>query len=774
MVYYKNEVMSERKREKPKIFRGHTHVITEIRATRGRNAEHFIKVFRHESDNISGASLGVLLGVFEIDDQSEDSKYIVNFLFSVAKNEYFCNPRRGSMESFEAALHKINVALAEIVKHGNIDWLGKFHGTIAILEKNAIHLSATGDGRVYLFRNENLSHISEGLSSLDADEHPIKTFVEISSGRLIPNDRLLFVLPKIFTLMNEETLERQARRMDREHFTQFLRTAMINELEQGGALIVDIEEPLDLTQKQAKKPVKQKSGTKSYFSETAFETKSEESIAAALSEDSLKEPSLKSDYTDTKTGHIYIQGTKGAPPVESSRFAQYLEDCFHSSTAFKERGGFILRRYFRILSDRWKLFSLISSERLHHFFVVFFKKYFRIPRKSPKNTPSPFQPKISVAPEKSVPPETPIPSLRVSPSIPLQEPPSQLLLSFKTIRVYFIRGERLLSPYVTRLFQIITEATRYSIRGLRGVFSRMPTKIRISVIVAALTITGTSLWYMLSRNTPTSPIKEPLPNTIAVHPSSIQESEDHATSLPSIQAAFSHPETIAPTYLNGALIIVTASTIEIPSLNISASLPAASGIPRLITPMNDLHALFLFTDTGKLFSFTPSNQAFSENIFPIGTNIPSSISAYLTYLYTIDATGSVIMRFPRTQGGFGDGVSWLKQTVPSSQHSSLAVNDFLYVFSDHSLTQFSHGKEVHSFEMPHTNPEELLLAVEPDNSRVIGLDTNAQRIIVWNTDGTLLQQYFSDELSSATSVALHENIVAFSTPTGTFKIEISQ
>ena len=126
--------MRERKGEKPKAFQEYDRVITEIQATRGRNAEHFIKIFRHESDNVAGASLGVLLGVFEIDDQSEDSKYIVNFLFSVAKNEYFCNPRRGAMESFEAALHKINVALAEIVKHGNIDWLGELHGIIAIIE----------------------------------------------------------------------------------------------------------------------------------------------------------------------------------------------------------------------------------------------------------------------------------------------------------------------------------------------------------------------------------------------------------------------------------------------------------------------------------------------------------------------------------------------------------------------------------------------------------------------------------------------------------------
>ena len=107
--------MKEIKRGSSQDFHENIRIISEIQATRGRDAEHFIKIFRHEGDNVASATLGTLLGVFEIDDSSEDSKYIVNLLVSVAKNEYFCNPRRGAVESFEAALHKINVALAEIV-----------------------------------------------------------------------------------------------------------------------------------------------------------------------------------------------------------------------------------------------------------------------------------------------------------------------------------------------------------------------------------------------------------------------------------------------------------------------------------------------------------------------------------------------------------------------------------------------------------------------------------------------------------------------------------
>ena len=214
--------MKERKREKPNDFRENVRIISQIQATRGRDAEHFIKIFRHEGDNVASAMLGTLLGVFEIEDTSEDSKYIVNFLFSVAKNEYFCNPRREVIESFEAALHKINVALAEIVKHGNIRWLGKFHGTIAVLERNTIHLSAAGDGRIYLARNDSLSHISEGLASPEAADRPIKTFIEISSGQLIPGDRLLFLLPKAIEIISEPILERHAGQMNQERLSQYL------------------------------------------------------------------------------------------------------------------------------------------------------------------------------------------------------------------------------------------------------------------------------------------------------------------------------------------------------------------------------------------------------------------------------------------------------------------------------------------------------------------------------------------------------------------------
>src|SRR3989344_4728482 len=241
MVYC--ESMLEKKRpEKIKPALELDKAVTEILVANGRSVEPFIKVFQYSGENVTKSSLGTLVGIFDIAERSEESAYIVNFLASVAKKEYFNNPRRGAIESFEAALHKINLALAELVKHGNIAWLGKLHGALCVLEKNNLHFSVTGDAQILLLRNGNFSEISAGLASEESSLHPIKTFVEVSSGRMMLADKILLTSPELFTLFSLEDLSKNALRMDDERFAQFLRTALINELDMAGTFIIDVQE----------------------------------------------------------------------------------------------------------------------------------------------------------------------------------------------------------------------------------------------------------------------------------------------------------------------------------------------------------------------------------------------------------------------------------------------------------------------------------------------------------------------------------------------------
>ncbi len=793
--------MRERKGEKPKAFQEYDRVITEIQATRGRNAEHFIKIFRHESDNVAGASLGVLLGVFEIDDQSEDSKYIVNFLFSVAKNEYFCNPRRGAMESFEAALHKINVALAEIVKHGNIDWLGKLHGTIAIIEKNAIHLSATGDGRIYLFRNGTLSHISEGLASPDAAEHPIKTFIEISSGRLAPDDRLLFFLPQIFSLLDEETIERQAQRMDKDRFAQFLRTAMVNELDRSGAIIVDIAEPSESARAKAEAPERQRPEIKSYFSEAAFEAKHQESIAAALSEEPAHHASGTAEYTDTKTGHIYVQGDENSTPIETSRFAEYLEDFLHSSRAIREQSTRAMRRSFRNFSDRSRLFCVVSVNRFRQMSVGFFKRHLRFRRSGLTESIATLEPVAAITRQQLI-PQTPdhsitAPRPQISSAVmPALQESTRIKDSFSQFskksgrlvtqatplfRRAFVSLQTIagmiaswLRTWIPRLLIQTIRYTRLALSHIIRLFQRLPFKARIGVLLLSTASIATFFW-IIARPDTSEPVPAPVPVgslSEAEPTASIRSTEKLAADLPAMRLLSEHADTVAIASLNGTLVIATRTTIEIPSLAISAVLPAESGAVRAIAPMPDLRTLFILTESGKLISFTPSNTTFTENILPTDTRSIQAIGAYLTYLYALDGNSGQIYRFPRAQGGFSEGLAWLKPSIVPDAEATFTVNDMVSLFANNSLRQFSRGKEVRTFEMPNTSPHTLLLASEPDNTRIVGLDSQNNRLIIWNTEGAIEQQYFSDRLSDIRSLSIHGPAVSLSTDTATFEITL--
>ena len=106
----------------------------EISVARNGFLKPYAVCFQHLPDNIAREPLGMLAGAMTINDRSEHSAYIVNFLASLAKKEYYGNPRRDAIESFEASLHKINVGLAELAKEGNTEWIGTLDAAICIVE----------------------------------------------------------------------------------------------------------------------------------------------------------------------------------------------------------------------------------------------------------------------------------------------------------------------------------------------------------------------------------------------------------------------------------------------------------------------------------------------------------------------------------------------------------------------------------------------------------------------------------------------------------------
>ena len=311
----------------------------------------YVEVFVEEPENVTRQNLGILAGILEITDDSEDSSYIVNYLVSVLKKEYYARPKRGAVESFEAALKKANLALAKLAEHETVGWIGRTNAILLVIDKNNLHLSTSGSAKALLLRGKTLTDLSDGGES--ADPNPIKTFTDIVSGRLEENDKLIAATSAMFDLFSFEEIKKSALKFSSEEFLRFLKTALVNELDRAASLIIEIrKEEKVISKKQVEKkesfnafsqtafakketvrkntsakkqPRKPPAPAENFYAGQQIEKPSKDSserqaIVREIKEELAKD---KTDFVDEKTGHIYIKEDRHQTE-ENSSFLEIL------------------------------------------------------------------------------------------------------------------------------------------------------------------------------------------------------------------------------------------------------------------------------------------------------------------------------------------------------------------------------------------------------------------------------------------------------------------
>ncbi|KKQ01538.1 MAG: Erythrocyte binding protein 1, partial [Candidatus Moranbacteria bacterium GW2011_GWD2_36_198] len=304
--------MSPRNSDKNKdVIKELEKTISPILVVNNSSLKPYVELFEYAPENIYQQPLGSLVGFFEVKEFSDESAYVVNFLTSVLKKEYYINPKRPVTESLDSALHKVNIALSELAKHGNVEWLGKINAAICVLEKNNAHFSVSGDAKIFLYRNQSLSEISEDLASDSLEPHPLKTFVNVSSGRLEKNDRMLITSADIFHILPIIEIKKNFQRFEGDKFVQFLKTALSNQIEMIASVVVEMSEVIPIAATKAL-PRKKSSKAVNAFSQQSFASAKDTETLAQEQENELEMTILPADaeqeYTDEKTGHIYVQG----------------------------------------------------------------------------------------------------------------------------------------------------------------------------------------------------------------------------------------------------------------------------------------------------------------------------------------------------------------------------------------------------------------------------------------------------------------------------------
>jgi len=818
--------------------------ITEILVASGRSFQPYIRTFKYTGENIAKSNLGTLVGVFEIDEQSEDCAYIVNFLASVAKKEYFSNGRRGAVESFEAALHKINLALSELVKHGNVAWLGKFHGALGVLEKNNFHFSLTGQASILLLRNDTLSDIGQGLASLESHLHPIKTFIEVSSGRLELSDRVILASPELVALFGEDELTKNMRRMDHEHFIQFLKTALINELDMSGVVHIEMAEsfPEPLTT-PAKKTTRGRSleRIQNIFSQSAF-TKNPDRVLSVT--DSLKEREQllqdeeSKEYTDQKTGHIYVSGENDEALPERHRFERlslHFENSIDILRSFMLRQGKHLRRSKKTLTHvalRVAEEGRFASKKLGRAVRRNARKLTETIRnrfaqteeagvntgKGKKSAPiektvvvtdiplplrsseeqrgdevrlvAPLEHKKDTFQEISI-PAGKTPEVSRAETVTSGEDPSDTLPHFikeKVSSFYQKTGEnRLRSTLanellerairfydslgpqgtafvetVSRLFQKVGKVVRritpkssFSWRELPSPFRHLSPRQKKRFLIALFISLPFALilFFFLGRIPKSEEASTEIDNVTQekTPPSSTNNS------LPGGLSVLDTPidDPVLPLTLNDENYLIGKQSIFALSTQKSFKLP--SGIARFATAMDDLRLIFVYTEDGKLYAWSPISATFIENslALPEGAQV-AGIGSYLTYLYVLDSASDQVYRFPRAEGGFGAGVSWLKDTVQIDKGALFALGENVFISREQSITSYFRGRVSNNFDTGASDGVFISIYTHPGFQNVYGLNRDHARVVIWNQEGRVIQEFSHEQLEEGQALSVNE------------------
>lgn len=789
----------------------------DIFVSKDGKADPFVEIFVQEPENVAQQALGTIAGVFEINDESEKSSYIVNYLISVIKKEYFANAKRGAIESFEAALHKANLVLAKLAEHGTVEWLGKFNAVCAVIEKNTVHFASTGTASLFLLRAKSFTNISEG-EEFPGGPNPLKTFQDVVSGRMENQDKLILTTDSIFNIFSPEELKKSALKFSEEDFIRFLKTALVNELEKAAVLVIDIKEK-ELLQTA---PAPKKSKKINAFSQETFLKKTpteveKEKIAIKEGErqeiiKGLKEEyeKTKGEFVDKKTGHIYIKEdfsgqkeessfsgikdygdkligrggklfsslkgkaqpkTISAPESESEfetptpepRITLRPEEYQEKPVSIMERLGPFWEKSMTVLSAIASGLKMATLKTLSFIRWKIIVPIIIFSQKAAARAIS----KIRAAWEKSRAARAiksaesfPPPEEDQIPRTPTREEKKtwfEKLSEKRQGKTESIPDRSILSSREEQPFPGYLER----IPKTKNIFSRLDYNQKAYLILALVLIFIVP--YFIAKFTAPAETPAVSEQQLVATPALPLENDKNVIRMATLEDTYQGDSSLGAINLNDSFFAIGKN--EIFSLGDQKSYPIPDNFTNsdLAFGMNDLNLIFLLKNKG-IVSWSAGSKKFQDNNIDIPENAKISAAySYLTYAYLTDAPNNQIYRYPRAEGGFGAKTDWVKDRIDLSNSTGMAINENVFLAQGSAIIKLFRGKKQDfTVEETATPVKADKLYTKQDSQNLYVFDKNNSRIVVLDQDGKIAKQYYNQDISSFSNFSIDEtNKVAY-------------
>lgn len=131
-----------------------------------------------------------LFYLIELNFSYPNSK-VIKKITQIIENNCKTSDESISEETFEKILQNINEGLGRIAESGENAWLGNLNAIIGLIDGKNLLMAQTGNTTGYIFRKNKISAISE-RNNENSSFHPLKTFMDITTGQLTSDDRLIF------------------------------------------------------------------------------------------------------------------------------------------------------------------------------------------------------------------------------------------------------------------------------------------------------------------------------------------------------------------------------------------------------------------------------------------------------------------------------------------------------------------------------------------------------------------------------------------------------
>ena len=165
--------------------------------------------FCYEPENVYEKRLGSLYMVGELRNTLPQNSRLLDNIAQVIKGKYYAFPLQTPEQSFKESLKKVNEFLAGEVSKENVSWLGNLNFAVLSLKPPTtfkekwwgVNFTKVGGLKILLLRAAKIIDIGGNLELQDIEPYPLKIFINIVSGKLALNDKILVLTKEVFEFL---------------------------------------------------------------------------------------------------------------------------------------------------------------------------------------------------------------------------------------------------------------------------------------------------------------------------------------------------------------------------------------------------------------------------------------------------------------------------------------------------------------------------------------------------------------------------------------------